>query len=75
MEGRAMKITVEHETGPTYLRYLHVCSVQVSEETAKHITELQPVLSAATKRPALTLAEVVLTLVETQVGTKEGVAP
>jgi hypothetical protein len=66
-----MKIIVEHETGPSYLRYLHVCSVEVPHETAKHIVELCPVLAAATKRPALTLAEVVLTLVETHTGKKE----
>jgi hypothetical protein len=66
MEVGRMTIIVETTHG------LHRWSnVSVPEGTVKHIAELQPVLSAATKRPTLTLAEVILMLVETQTGVTE----
>ena len=46
--------------------------ITLSPETAQHLIELWPVLAAAQGKPGLTLAEVVLALVETQTGKGEG---
>ncbi len=58
-----MRIIIETDGPPVYRSI-----VTVPDATAQHLTELQPVLAAASKRPGLMLADVVLMLVETQTG-------
>ena len=49
--------------------------ITLSPDTAQHLVELRPVLAAAQGKQGLTLAEVVLALVETQTGKGDTTCP